>query len=158
MTNAEGSEPPLLSIATSQNRSLSKRGRGLWLMLIAASVFVVALGAAVVGAWLILPFAGFEVFLVWLAFYVVGQHDLDYESLVVTQREFRWERRNGLITEKLEGSRDWARVSRTSKKFEADTIQLLYGGNTVTVGRLLSPAERRKLGMQMASVFRCAAT
>ncbi len=126
-------------------------------MLIAASVFVVALGATVAGAWLILPFAGFEFFLVWLAFYVVGQHDMDYESLVVTQREFRWERRNGLKTEKLEGARDWARVSRTSKKFEADTILLLYGGNTVTIGRLLSSAERRKLGVQMASVFRCAA-
>jgi uncharacterized membrane protein len=157
MTNAEGSELPLLSIATSQNRSLSKRGRGLWLMLIALSVLVVALGAAAVGAWLILPFAGFEVFLVWLAFHVVGQHDMDYESLVVTQREFRWERRNGLKTEKLEGSRDWARISRTSKKFESDTIQLLYGGNTVTIGCLLSSAERKKLGVQMASVFRCVA-
>jgi uncharacterized membrane protein len=156
MTNAEGSEPPLLSIATSQNRSLSKRGRGLWLMLIAAPVLVVALGAATVGAWLILPFAGFEVFLVWLAFYVVGQHDADYELLVVTQREFRWERRDGLKTEKLEGSRDWARLSRTGKKFESNTIQLLYGGNKVTIGRLMSSAERRKLGTQMALVFRSA--
>ena len=147
-----------MSIATSQNRSLSKRGRGLWLILIAASVLVLALGAAAVGAWLIVPFAGFEVFLVWLAFYVVGQHDMDYESLVVTQREFRWERRNGLKTEKLEGSRDWARLSRTSKKFEPDTIQLLYGGNTVTIGCLLSSAERKKLASQMALVFRCVAS
>ncbi len=126
-------------------------------MLIAASVFVVALGAVAAGAWLILPFAGFEVFLVWLAFHVVGQHDADYELLVVTKREFRWERRDGLKTEKLEGSRDWARLSRTSRKFEADTIQLLYGGNKVTIGRLLSSAERKKLGVQMALVFRCVA-
>jgi uncharacterized membrane protein len=156
MTNAVGSELPLLSMAIRQNRSLSKRGRGLWLMLIAASVLVVALGAAAVGAWLILPFAGFEVFLVWLAFYVVGQHDADYELLVVTQREFRWERRDGLKTEKLEGSRDWARLSRTSKKFDSDTIQLLYGGNRVTIGRLLCSTERKRLGAQMASVFRSA--
>ena len=156
MTNAVGSEPPILSMATRQNRSLSKRGRGLWLALIAGSVFVVALAAAAAGAWLILPFAGFEVFLVWLAFYVVGQHDKDYELLVVTKREFRWERRDGLKTEKLEGSRDWARVSRTGKKFESDTIQLLYGGNKVTIGRLMSSVERNKLGIQMALVFKSA--
>lgn len=124
-------------------------------MLIATSVFIVAIGAAAAGAWLILPFAGLEVFLVWLAFYAVGQHDLDYESLTVTKSEFRWERRDGLKTEKLEGSRDWARVSRTSKKFGSDTIQLMYGGNKVTIGRLMNSAERKKLGLQMASVFRC---
>jgi uncharacterized membrane protein len=156
MTNAERSEPPLLSIATSQNRSLSKRGRGLWLMLIAMSVLVVATGAAAVGAWLILPFAGIEVFLVWLAFHVVARHEMDYESLVVTNSEFRWERRDGLKLEKLEGSRHWASVCHSRGAFEADAIYLLYGGNEVCVGRLMSNAERRALGARMTTVFKCA--
>jgi uncharacterized membrane protein len=157
MTNAEGLEPPLLSIATSQNRSLSRRGRGLWLILIATSVFVVAMGATAIGAWLILPFAGIEVFLVWLAFHMVAKHEMDYESLVVTNSEFRWERRDGLKLEKLEGSRHWASVSRNRRTFEADAIYLLYGGNEVCVGRLMSATERRALGARMATVFKCAA-
>jgi uncharacterized membrane protein len=157
MTNAEGLEPPLLSIATSQNRSLSRRGRGLWLILIATSVFVVAMGATAIGAWLILPFAGIEVFLVWLAFHMVAKHEMDYESLVVTNSEFRWERRDGLKLEKLEGSRHWASVSRNRRTFEADAIYLLYGCNEVCVGRLMSATERRALGARMATVFKCAA-
>jgi uncharacterized membrane protein len=156
MTSAIGMESPLLSIATRQNRSLSKHGRRLWLLLIATSVAVIAGGAAMVGAWLILPFAGLEVFLVWLAFYFVGQHEMDYESLVVTKNEFRWECRAGRKLNKLEGSRHWATVSRTWETFEAETIHLLYAGNKVSVGRLMSAAERRVLGEQMAMVFKCA--
>jgi len=125
-------------------------------MLIAMSVLVVATGAAAVGAWLILPFAGIEVFLVWLAFHVIAKHDLDYESLIVTDSEFRWERRAGLTLEKLEGSRHWASVCRNRSTFEADAIYLLYGGNEVRVGRLMNTAERRALGAKMATVFKCA--
>ena len=156
MTNAERLDLPLLAIATSQNRSLSRRGRGLWLLLISMAVLMVAAGAAAIGAWLILPFAGIEVFLVWLAFHVVARHEMDYESLVVTNSEFRWERRDGLKLEKLEGSRHWASVCRSHKPFEADAIYLLYGGNEVRVGRLMNIAERRALGARMATVFRCA--
>jgi uncharacterized membrane protein len=125
-------------------------------MLIAMSVFVVAMGAAAVGAWLILPFAGIEVFLVWLAFHVIAKHEMDYESLVVTNSEFRWERRDGLRLEKLEGSRHWASVCRRPRTFEADAIYLLYGGSEVCVGRLMSTTERRALGARMATVFKCA--
>ena len=124
-------------------------------MLIAMSVLVVATGAAVVGAWLILPFAGIEIFLVWLAFHVIAKHEMDYESLVVTNSEFRWERRYGSKLEKLEGSRHWASMSRARRKLEADAIYLLYGGNEVSVGRLMSAAEKRALGAKMATMFKC---
>lgn len=154
MINVNDQEPFLLSIATRPNRSLSKRGRRLWLMLIAASVLVVAAGAVAVGAWVILPFAGFEVLLVWLAFYVLGRHDMDYESLVVTHSEFRLETRNGIKTEMLEGARDWARFCRSSNKFGDYKIHLSYGGNKVAVGRLMSATQRQELARQMALVFR----
>ncbi len=157
MTKAASIEPPLLSIATHQNRSLSKSGRRVWLVLIAATVFIVAAGAALVGAWIILPFAGFEVLLVWLAFHVLGRHDMDYESLVVTRSEFKWEGRNGPKIELLEGARDWARFCRGNNKFGSSKIQLMYGKNTVVVGRLMSAAQRGELEAQMALVFRCVA-
>lgn len=155
MTSATVVESPLLSIATRQNRSLSKHGRRLWLLLIAASVAVIAVGAAAAGALLILPFAGLEILLVWLAFNSVARHEMDYESLVVTKNEFRWECRAGKKLHKLEGSRHWATVSRSWETFEAETIHLLYAGNKVLVGRLMSAAERRVLGEQMAAVFKC---
>lgn len=157
MTNAEALERPLLLIATSQNRSLSKRGRGLWLILISMVVFMVAMGAAAIGAWLIVPFAGIEILLVWLAFHVVAKHEMDYESLVVTDSEFRWERRDGSKVEKLEGSTHWASVSRAKKKVDADAIYLFYGGKAVSVGRLMNAAEKRALGAKMAAIFKCAA-
>ena len=79
--NSERVERKSLFLNWRPNRSLSPTGRWLWFGLIALATFLLAAGAAAIGAWMVLPFAGAEVLLVWLAFHVIGGHDGDYEVL-----------------------------------------------------------------------------
>jgi uncharacterized membrane protein len=125
------------------NRSLSVRGRHYWLSLIALAVAMMATAAILLGAWPVLPFAGLEIFLVWVAFRVVERDAADYESLHLTKNEFRWEIRRGKTFDKLAGNCDWAEfdVSRAPRR----ELQLRYGSKRVQVGRLMTDAQRVEL-------------
>lgn len=133
------------------NRSLSARGQCYWLILIALAVAILAAAAALMGAWPVLPFAGLEIFLVWLAFRVVGRRAGDYESLHLTKNEFRWEIRRGRMVDRLAGNCDWAEfdVSRAPQR----ELQLRYGSKRVQVGRLMTDAQRVELVAAVVAVL-----
>ena len=135
------------------SRSLTVSGRKLWLGLIAASTLLVAGAAGAIGAWLILPFAGLEVMLVWYAFRVIGRHDEDYETLSVSDSEFRWERRCGRETSLLQGSRHWAQLVDTKTDGRLQ-LQLSYAGNTVLIGQLMPNEQREILAKHLRQLFR----
>lgn len=135
------------------SRSLTVSGRKLWLGLIAASTLLVAGAAGAIGAWLILPFAGLEVMLVWYAFRVIGRHDEDYETLSVSDSEFRWERRCGRETSLLQGSRHWVQLADTKKGGRLQ-LQLSYAGNTVLIGQLMPNEQREILAKHLRQLFR----
>ena len=135
------------------SRSLTVSGRKLWLGLIAASTLLVAGAAGAMGAWLILPFAGLEVMLVWYAFRVIGHHDEDDETLSVSGSGFRWERQCGRETSLLRGSRYWARLADTKTGGRLQ-LQLSYAGNTVLVGQLMPNEQREILAKRLRQLFR----
>lgn len=139
-------------LSTKPNRSLSGSGRTLWVCLIAASALLVAGAAAAIGAWLILPFAGLEIVLVWCAFRVMARHDGDYEMLSVSDSEFRWERRCGREVNSLNGSRHWAQLVE-QKVGGLQQLQLRYAGNSVVVGSLMSLEQRKILAIRLRSLF-----
>ena len=78
--------------------------------MVAMSIIPVACAMLMLGAWMVLPFAGVEMVLLWVAFRVIGQHDADYEALMVAGGEFRWERRYGDCTEAMHGNLEWAQI------------------------------------------------
>lgn len=125
----------------------------LWLALIAASTMLVAGAAAAIGAWLIPPFAGLEVGLVWYAFRIVGNHDADYETLCVNEHEFRWEQRCGKRITKLQGSRQWVRFARLSVGAGCE-VHLQYGGKSVELGRLMTQAQREGLSVELGQIVK----
>lgn len=135
------------------NRSLSKRGRLLWLALIASSTTLVGLAAVAMGAWLILPFAGLEVALVSLAFHVIDRHDGDYEKLCVNEQEFRWEQRCGRQIDQLKGSRQWVTFVRQVTGSGCE-IHLRYGGKSVKIGQLMTLDQRERLAVDLGQVFK----
>ena len=135
------------------NRSLSKKGRWIWLALIFASTAIIALAAAAVGAWLILPFAGLEVGLIWLAFRLVGLHDADYEVLRVDGRNFYWEQRSGNRVDQVKGSRDWVTFACRDNGHGCK-IHLHYSGKQVELGKLMSLQQREKLVVDLGQIFK----
>ena len=139
-------------LSTKPNRSLSAWGRKLWICLIAASALLIAVAAAAVGAWLILPFAGFEVVLVWYAFRVLTQHDADYEMLSVSGTEFCWEWRCGREVNKLKGSCCWAQLAEYNVGGRQQ-LELKYAGNSVIVGSQMPDEQRKVLARRLQSLF-----
>lgn len=125
------------------NQSLSVRGQCYWLILIAVVVAILAMAATLMGAWPVLPFAGLEMFLVWLAFRIVRRSAEDYESLHLTKSEFRWEIRRGRMFDRLAGNCDWAEfdMAHTPRR----ELRLRYGSKRVQVGRLMTDTQREEL-------------
>ncbi len=116
------------------NRSLTVRGRRLWLLLVALHALIVCLFALAVGAWPVLPFAGLEVLCLALAFWWLGRADQDVEEFSVRGRSFVWRKRRGDRVETLSGNLDWAQVSW--KRCESGVrLEIRYAGRAVVLGR-----------------------
>lgn len=135
--------PPYL-LVTKPNRSLGVAARRWALAAIAATTLGVAGGAALIGAWPVMPFAGLEVALVAIAFRILARHDADYERLEVGEHEVRWEAREADRHMRFVAHRPWARVEVLSSGARC-TLRLAYAGRAVTLGRMLSDEGRRRL-------------
>jgi uncharacterized membrane protein len=134
------------------NRSLTSKGRQLWLWLVASSALVTAGAALLIGAWPVLPFAGMEVILVWIAFRVIASHDGDYEVLRVNGLAFEWERRAGGEVRRLDGNAAWASV-QVFRSRHSCSVQLRYAGKCVTLGDFATNSRREQLLAQLAPFF-----
>jgi uncharacterized membrane protein len=120
--------------------------------LIAAATFLMAAGATILGAWMVLPFAGAELSLVWLAFKVIGAHDNDYESLRISDQEFLWEHSDRGQLSTLRGNRAWVQVigEPVGSSFE---LYLRYAGKRVAIARVLSGEQRRQLSFELVRLL-----
>jgi uncharacterized membrane protein len=123
---------------------LGPLGRRWVLAAIAATTFGVAAGAAAIGAWPVMPFAGLEIALLALAFRVVQWHDTDFERLEIGEHEVRVEARDAAQVTRFVANRPWARVVVREQGARC-TLRLAYAGRTVPLGRLLSDEGRRRL-------------
>ena len=92
------------------NRSLTPGGRQQWFLLFAGTTILCAGAATAIGAWMVLPFAGFEILFLWCAFHLIGRHDGDYEWLKVVNREFYWSRCECGQVEMLSGNAEWVHL------------------------------------------------
>ncbi|HXS50890.1 MAG TPA: DUF2244 domain-containing protein [Usitatibacter sp.] len=130
------------------NRSLAPLGRRLVIGTIAATMLCIAAGAALIGAWPVMPFAGLEVLLVAVAFRVVQIHDEDFERLEIDENEVRVEARRASRTTRFVAHRPWAKVVVRDSGMRC-TLRLAYRGRSEPLGRLLSDEGRRALAARL---------
>lgn len=140
---AEVDSPPFVHLSR-PNRSLGPAARRWVLGAIAAATLGIAAGAAALGAWPVMPFAGIEVALVALAFHVLGRHDADFERLEVGEHEVKVEARDAAQLTRFVAHRPWARVVVRERGARC-TLGLAYAGRMVPLGRMLSDEGRRRL-------------
>jgi uncharacterized membrane protein len=142
----EYSEAAGYSRVARRNNSLSSTGR----LVVFAFLFVVSIGIAaafaVLGAWLILPFAGLEMLVLYLALRHVERHAADYERIAIVRDRVEVESCEAGRARRHELNRCWARVVVSG---DGGRLALRSHGREIEVGRHLSGEERLKLAREL---------
>lgn len=137
------------------NRALGPRARARCLGVLVGTALAVAMFAALVGAWPVLPFAGLEAVLLCLAFRCLARHDGDFERLEIDGGRVRWEARCANRTSALEANTAWARLLVEEDRGRC-RLALRYAGRTVAIGGLAAEPVRRRwaeeLGRRIAVI------
>jgi uncharacterized membrane protein len=134
-----------------RNNSLSSGGRFLVLGSLAVVILAISLGFALNGAWLVFPFAGLDILVVYLAFRYVEQRAGDYECLAFNDDNIVVERQCKGKTERFEFNRHWVQfVFIEAQGGERGRLLLRSHGKEVAFGihltgeRLAAVARRLK--------------
>ncbi|MFZ3087369.1 MAG: DUF2244 domain-containing protein [Methylotenera sp.] len=137
-------------IVVKPNNSLSPRGL-MWLfMSIVAITMTVALGVALTGAWLVLPFAGFEILAFAYALHHVYLHYGDFESVTLVGDDVVIEKRSYKNSEKFTFQRYWAKVTLRNTLDGTCSIFIGSHGKEVEFGsRFMDSEERIAIARQL---------
>jgi uncharacterized membrane protein len=125
------------------NCSLTPKGRVIAVGIAACFSFLVALGFALIGAWLVLPFAGLEVLGVAYAFYYIHSHAQDYESLVISGDKLAIEKKNDQCVSQVIFNRYWSKVLLRALPSGDQVLLLRSHGKEVAFGNCLMTNEQR---------------
>ncbi len=133
-----------------QNCSMSPRQiLGAYVLLAALSLGI-AMGFWLIGATLVLPFAGAELFMLAVAMVVHARHATDSEHIVLGRHGLTVVHTSGGHVERVEFQPAWVRVE--PEHGDRSLIELSGQGRRIAVGRFVRPELRR----QMAEEFRWA--
>jgi uncharacterized membrane protein len=125
-----------------RNNSLSSTGRLLVFVFLFAVSVGIAAAFAYFGAWLILPFAGLEMLVLYLAFRCIERHARDYELIEIGGDRVTVEQFEAGNTRSEAFSRYWARVVVSQN---GSRLALRSHGHELEIGRSLSDAQRLEL-------------
>jgi uncharacterized membrane protein len=134
-----------------RNRSISQTGLVMsfgGLMLI---VLVIAIGFALLGAWLVLPFAGIEIAVLGAALAWITRHALDYESIRFSGGMLHVEIADGGDRMRRQFNPAWARLV-IENQGPATRIALRSHGSELEIGRHLSAEDRRGLARELGAL------
>ncbi|MCA1806206.1 MAG: DUF2244 domain-containing protein [Xanthomonadaceae bacterium] len=140
------------------NRPLSWRGSQLAWLLISLPALLLALVLTAMGFWPILPFAGLELGLLYLAFYLSSRRQYCQEHLNLTRKDVIVTRLSGGRRTRIRLPRAWTRLSllKGPGSWHPPRISLLYCGRMTEIGAELDEAERQQLldTLQAAGIAR----
>jgi uncharacterized membrane protein len=133
------------------NNSMTTAGR----YLVFGFIFIVSSGIslafAVIGAWLVLPFAGLEMLVLFLAFRYVDRQSGDYERLTLSGDRLLLECRAGGELKRSEFNRYWAQVVCDAG---GSRLALRSHGHEVEFGQYLTEQERTQLARKLKARIR----
>jgi uncharacterized membrane protein len=133
---------PEFSRIARRNNSLDSTGR----LLVFAFIFAVSVGIAcafaALGAWMVLPFAGLEMLVLYLAFRYVDRHAADYERVAIDGDRVEVEQHEAGRMRRFEFNRCWARVIATG---DGGRLALRSHGRELEIGHYMNEAQRLDL-------------
>jgi uncharacterized membrane protein len=132
--------------------SLTRAQERLVLGSLGALCFGVAIGFAVLGFWLILPFAGLEIGLLAWALGALRSRESDYETLIIEGDAVVLEWRTGKRSGRREMNRQWVRVVCDCSAPDRNCrLCVSSHGRETEVGHYLSDEARRQLAATLRS-------
>ena len=146
MGYSEVAHGPEYSLVARRNNSLSSTGR----LLVFGFIFVVSIGIALafaaLGAWMILPFAGLEMLVLYLAFRYVDRHAGDYERIEVAGERVAVELFEAGRTQHHEFNRSWAQVVVSG---DGSRLALRSHGRELEIGHYVNDGQRLKIAREL---------
>lgn len=140
-----------LCITAVPNRALSADQRVLVAVSMTVPVAALAIFVTAHGGWLVLPFAGLEIAVIWVAHRWLRAHDGDYERVLVAGDRVTLERRIGGRVTYTELNRAWVGVvyepAGLARKGE---LALCSHGRCHAVGELMTEDERARAARRLA--------
>jgi len=131
------------------NRSLTPTSRRALIGLIITASTLISGGFLLAGAWMVLPFAGLEIAILFLALRAVERSDKAFESI-------RLEGEQLIITCQLSDREShqsfhagWARISLEGDDACDPLLCIRSHGHSAWVGRLMTLAQRRQLALEL---------
>jgi uncharacterized membrane protein len=132
------------------NSSLTAKGRFYAVVIIAAISFAVAIGFSLIGAWLVLPFAGIELLAIGYAFYYIHCHSQDYESIVIEGDQISVEKKSYKAVSKMVFNRYWVKVLLRFTPNGDQMLSLRSHGKEIDFGRsYMTNDQRLELAKQL---------
>jgi len=132
-------------IVAKPNNALSPRGLA-WLFIgIAAITSIVSFAVSLSGAWLVLPFAGFEIMAFAVALHHVYLHYGDFESVSLVGNEVVVEKHSYKNSQKFTFQRYWARVTLRDSQDGMCNIFIGSHGKEVEFGSRFMDTNQRIL-------------
>lgn len=138
------------TIVARRNNSLSTGGRRLVVGFLAAVVLAISLGFAFAGAWVVFPFGGLDVLLLYLAFRYMERHAGDYERVSIGGDRVVIELGQSGRVRKHEFIRHWVRAEYSAPRgTESGRLVLRSHGADVEFGIHLTEEQRADVARRL---------
>ena len=132
------------SLTLKRNCSISPAGLACVFAALAVAVLAIGTGFALLGAWLILPFAGLEVLLLAGAFLLQARHATDYERIELAGERLRIDVADGTRTARYELDARRVRIA-----MDEGALVLRGPRETLQLGRHLDAAARAAFATEL---------
>lgn len=153
MVDVRGSTSSMhYSITGRPNCSLSPAASRCVFLIISLITLIIAFGFFLMGAWLVLPFAGAELLVLYLCLHYIWQHACDYERLTIDEDKVVVEKHMPGVDMQVELNSYWARVIVDClPNGYCRRLALRSHGKEIEFGRHLSSEERLDVGRLLES-------
>lgn len=133
------------------NQSLSWRGNMVVLASLGLVMATIATGFALMGLWLVLPFAGLELLAVAVALYLTCRRLANSEVISLSPAAIRVESGYRYPESSHRVTRDWVRIDLYDRDASAQRSRLYIRsqGQAIEVGACLTDEEREKLAREL---------
>ncbi len=144
------------SLIIRPNRSLPAAGVLTLFVAVSALALAIGVGFTLAGAWMVLPFAVFQVLVVGALCRWLHRHADDCELVVVEPQRVRIIKREGNAVSHHEFARYWVRLRWERAGGAAGTPRLLFGshGKFVSIADHLVEAERARVARELKELLR----